>query len=103
MRSEASLPLKLAALAGLLFLHLPILLIFLYAFTTEQQTFRFPPPGLTTRWFGVAWFDRPDIWPPLHLPLRVATVSILLALILGSSSPPRWPADGFSDASRSPC
>ena len=35
MRSEASWGLKLAALGGLLFLHLPILLIFLYAFTTD--------------------------------------------------------------------
>ncbi|MBL9050871.1 MAG: ABC transporter permease, partial [Tabrizicola sp.] len=33
MRSEASLGLKIAAVGGLLFLHLPILLIFLYAFT----------------------------------------------------------------------
>ena len=84
MRSEASLSLKLAAAAGLLFLHLPILLIFLYAFTTEEKTFQFPPPGLTTQWFGVAWFDRPDIWPPLYLSLQVATVSTLLALILGT-------------------
>ena len=84
MRSDASLSLKLAAAAGLLFLHLPILLIFLYAFTTEEQTFQFPPPGLTTRWFSVAWYERPDIWPPLYLSLQVAAVSTLLALILGT-------------------
>ena len=84
MRSDASLPLKLAAIFGLLFLHLPILLIFLYAFTTEERTFAFPPPGLTTKWFAVAWFDRPDIWPPLYLSLKVAAVSTLLALILGT-------------------
>ncbi|MGL6208397.1 MAG: ABC transporter permease [Paracoccaceae bacterium] len=84
MRSNASLPLKLAALAGLLFLHLPILLIFLYAFTTEEQTFQFPPPGLTTQWFAIAWFERPDIWPPLYLSLKVAAVSTALALILGT-------------------
>ena len=84
MRSEASLSLKLAAFAGLMFLHLPILLIFLYAFTTEEQTFQFPPPGLTTQWFAVAWNDRPDIWPPLYLSLKVAAISTLVAMILGT-------------------
>jgi ABC-type spermidine/putrescine transport system permease subunit II len=36
---------RLAAIGGLLFLHLPILLIFLYAFTTEERVYQFPPPG----------------------------------------------------------
>ena len=37
MRSDrAPLGLKIAAFAGLAFLHLPILLIFVYAFTTED-------------------------------------------------------------------
>ncbi|MBI1171542.1 ABC transporter permease subunit [bacterium] len=83
MRSEASWPLRIAALAGLLFLHLPILLIFLYAFTTDERTFTFPPPGLTTQWFAVAW-NRADIWPPLMLSLQVALFSTLLALVLGT-------------------
>lgn len=83
MRSEASWGLKAAALGGLLFLHLPILLIFLYAFTTEERTYRFPPPGLTLEWFGVAW-NREDIWPPLYLSLQVAAISTGLAMILGT-------------------
>ena len=83
MRSDASLTLKIAAFAGLAFLHLPILLIFLYAFTTEERSFAFPPPGLTTKWFAVAW-ARPDIWPPLLLSLKVATFATVMALILGT-------------------
>jgi putative spermidine/putrescine transport system permease protein len=83
MRSEASWGLKAAAIGGLLFLHLPILLIFLYAFTTEERTYQFPPPGLTTQWFGVAW-AREDIWPPLYLSLKVAAISTVLAMILGT-------------------
>ncbi|MEY3960320.1 MAG: ABC transporter permease [Paracoccaceae bacterium] len=84
MPSErASLGLKIAAIGGLLFLHLPILLIFLYAFTTEERTYAFPPPGLTTEWFGVAW-RRPDIWEALWLSLKVASVATLLAMILGT-------------------
>lgn len=83
MRSEASFSLKLSAILGLLFLHLPILLIFLYAFTIEERSFAFPPPGLTTKWFAVAW-NRADIWPPLLLSLKVALISTFLALILGT-------------------
>jgi putative spermidine/putrescine transport system permease protein len=83
LSDRAPFSLKAAAVAGLLFLHLPILLIFLYAFTTEERTYQFPPPGLTTQWFAVAW-GREDIWPPLYLSLKVATVATALALILGT-------------------
>jgi putative spermidine/putrescine transport system permease protein len=85
MHSEgrASWGLRAAAVAGLLFLHLPILLIFLYAFTTEERSYQFPPPGLTAQWFAVAWYDRPDIWPPLVLSLQVAAIATLIAMILG--------------------
>jgi len=79
----ASWGLKIAAVGGLLFLHLPILLIFLYAFTTEDKSYEFPPPGLTMQWFGVAW-NREDIWPPLYLSLWVATIATFVAMILGT-------------------
>lgn len=75
--------LTIGAVGGLLFLHLPILLIFLYAFTTEEKSYQFPPPGLTTKWFAVAW-TREDIWPPLWLSLKVAAISSGLAVILGT-------------------
>jgi putative spermidine/putrescine transport system permease protein len=80
---RAPLGLKLAAGAGLLFLHLPILLIFLYAFTTDERSYTFPPPGLTTQWFAVTW-NRPDVWAALGLSVRVAAISTLLAIILGT-------------------
>lgn len=86
MRSElgkAPLALKLAAVGGLLFLHLPLLLIFLYAFTTEEKTYAFPPPGLTLKWFGVVW-ERQDIWNAVWLSVRIALIATLLALILGT-------------------
>lgn len=75
--------LTLGAIGGLLFLHLPILLIFLYAFTTEEKSYQFPPPGLTTKWFAVAW-AREDIWPPLWLSLKVAAIATGLAIVLGT-------------------
>jgi putative spermidine/putrescine transport system permease protein len=75
----------LAWVAGavLAFLHIPIFLVFLYAFTTEEASFRFPPPGLTTRWFGVAAAN-PDIREALSLSLTVAAVATGVALILGT-------------------
>jgi putative spermidine/putrescine transport system permease protein len=81
--ARAPLGLKLAAAAGLLFLHLPLAFIILYAFTTEERSYAFPPPGLTARWFAVA-FDRQDVWDALFLSLRVASLSTLLALVLGT-------------------
>src|SRR5512139_632109 len=83
-RGAAPVSLKLSAIAGLLFLHLPLALIFLYAFTTEEKSFAFPPPGYTTEWFGIAWSERPDIWPPLWLSLKVASIATILSLILGT-------------------
>lgn len=79
----APLGLKIAAFAGLAFLHLPILLIFLYAFTTEDRSYQFPPPGLTLKWFAAAW-ARPDVWQALGLSLKVAAISTAIALVLGT-------------------
>ena len=78
-----SITLRVAVIGGLLFLHLPILLIFLYAFTIEDKSYEFPPPGLTLRWFAVTW-NRPDVWEALELSLKVAAVSSLIALVLGT-------------------
>jgi putative spermidine/putrescine transport system permease protein len=75
--------LKLAALCGLLYLHLPMAFIILYAFSTEDKSYQFPPPDLTVRWFAVA-FAREDIWQALGLSLRVAATATATALVLGS-------------------
>ncbi|MFN3717691.1 MAG: ABC transporter permease [Rhizobium rhizophilum] len=83
-RSQSSgLSLKIAAGAGLAFLHLPILLIFVYAFTTEEKSFQWPPPGFTTKWFAVAW-NRPDIWEALWLSVKVASIATVIAMVLGT-------------------
>ena len=68
MRSEAlpSLALRLAAWGGLLFLHVPLALIVLYAFSAEDKSYVFPPPALTTQWFGIA-MEREDVWAALTL------------------------------------
>ena len=87
MRSDASysapLPLKLAAIGGLLFLHVPLLLIFLYAFTTEEKSYQFPPPDYTLKWFSVVW-ERQDIWNAIGLSVKVAAIATAIALVLGT-------------------
>jgi putative spermidine/putrescine transport system permease protein len=80
---RAPWPLSLTAVGGLLFLHLPLALIILYAFTTEEKSYQFPPPAYTLKWFSVVW-DRPDVWKALALSLRVAAVATALALVLGT-------------------
>lgn len=82
-RVRAGSVLPLAAGATLLFLHLPLLFIVLYAFSSEDKSFVFPPPGLTTRWFAVAW-SRQDIHDAIALSLRVAAASTVIALVLGT-------------------
>jgi putative spermidine/putrescine transport system permease protein len=89
MRSDASRsapwPLSITAVGGLLFLHLPLALIILYAFTTEEKSYQFPPPGYTLRWFSVVW-GRTDIWNAFSLSLQVAVFATLLALVLGTAA-----------------
>ncbi|MBX3578467.1 MAG: ABC transporter permease [Rhizobiaceae bacterium] len=87
MRSDrnhrAPLALKIAAGAGLLFMHVPIMLIFVYAFNVEDRTYQWPPPGLTTQWLAVTW-NRPDVWQALTLSVKVASISTAIAMVLGT-------------------
>jgi putative spermidine/putrescine transport system permease protein len=84
MRSNnAGLGLKLSTIFGLLFLHIPLLLIVVYAFSTEDKSYVFPPPGLTTKWFAVA-LERDDVWRAIALSAQVAAVATLVAIVLGT-------------------
>jgi putative spermidine/putrescine transport system permease protein len=85
MRSSEKTPLGLsiAAAAGMFFMLAPLALIFLYAFSSEEQTYAWPPPGLTLRWFEVTW-NRPDVWQALTLSVQVAAISTGIALVLGT-------------------
>jgi len=78
---RASIGLRIGAMAAVLFLHVPLALIVLYAFSAEEKSYVFPPPGLTAQWFAVAW-GREDVWRAIGLSLQVATWAI--ALLLGT-------------------
>lgn len=82
-RPAAGLPLRVAAILGLLFLHVPLFFILLYAFSTEDKSFVFPLPGLTTKWFAVA-FGRDDIRQALALSVQVGLASTAVAIVLGT-------------------
>ena len=86
MRSDpakASWALRAAAWGVVAFLHVPLALIVLYAFSAEDKSYVFPPPALTTQWFGVAW-ARDDVWAAIGLSFQVAAWSTAIALLLGT-------------------
>mgnify|MGYP001274718418 FL=1 len=80
---KASYTLKFGALFGILYLNVPLIFIILYAFTTEDKSYQFPPPGYTLKWFQIA-LQRQDIWDAVRLSLKIASLSTLLAIIFGS-------------------
>ena len=82
-RERAPWWLKASAVAVLAFLHFPIMLIFLYAFNTEDSAYTFPPPGLTLKWIPQA-FANPELFKALVLSLEVALIATSIALVLGT-------------------
>jgi putative spermidine/putrescine transport system permease protein len=82
-KGNAGWGLKTAAWFGVLYLNLPILFIVLYGFTTDEASYSFPPPGLTTEWFAVTW-ARQDFWDALTLSVQVAFVAMAIAMVLGT-------------------
>ena len=80
---RAGIGLSAAAWFGVLFLNLPILFVFLYAFNIEDSSYTFPPPGYTIDWIGMT-MARSDFWDALWLSVRVALLATALALVLGT-------------------
>ena len=66
----------------LLFLFIPIALIFFYAFNTSNIE-SWPIPGLTTKWFTATWDDE-NVRSALVLSLQAGLTATALALVLGS-------------------
>jgi putative spermidine/putrescine transport system permease protein len=81
--AQAGWGLRAATWGAVLFLHIPLALIILYAFSAEDKSYVFPPPALTTRWFAVAW-EREDVWRAIGLSFKVASISTAIALVLGT-------------------
>jgi putative spermidine/putrescine transport system permease protein len=69
--------------AGIAFLYLPLAIVAIYAFNTEEAAFSFPPRGFTLRWFAAA-VARDDVIAAIALSVKVALVATGGALILGT-------------------
>jgi len=70
------------AVLVLLFLFIPILLIFLYAFNTSNIE-SWPIAGLTTKWFFSTW-DDPEVRTALGISVQAGLSATAIALVLGS-------------------
>jgi putative spermidine/putrescine transport system permease protein len=80
---RASWPLRIAAWGGLLFLHVPIILLAIYAFNTEEAAFSFPPKGFTLRWFAEAAASD-AVLAAIWLSVKIALAATGGALVLGT-------------------
>jgi len=74
--------LRIWAVLILLFLFVPILLIFFYAFNTSNIE-TWPIPGLTTKWFVSTWNDE-NVRNALVVSLQAGLAATAIALVLGS-------------------
>ena len=74
--------LRIATMAVLLFLYVPIGIIALYAFNADRGQ-SWPITDWTTRWFGMA-LDNPELRSALVLSLEAATAATIVALVLGT-------------------
>ena len=80
---QASWLLKLSAGAAILFLHIPLWLMFLYTFHNRRIGIHLPPPGLTLKRIPRA-IANPEMQAALLLTLKVAVLATVVALILGT-------------------
>jgi putative spermidine/putrescine transport system permease protein len=74
--------LRLGALATLVFIYGPLVIIGLYAFN-ENVTQKWPIENYSTKWFSVAFHD-PDVRDALLLSLLAAIGATAIALVLGT-------------------
>ena len=74
--------LRLWAVLIMLFLFIPILLIFFYAFNTSNIE-SWPIPGLTLKWFSATWNDD-NVRSALLVSLEAGLLATAIALVLGS-------------------
>jgi putative spermidine/putrescine transport system permease protein len=76
------LALRIATIAGLAFLYIPIAIIVLYAFNA-QRVQAWPIQQYSTQWFAVA-FDNQSVRDALAISVEVGLGATLIALVLGS-------------------
>ncbi len=73
--------LKIYAIAYLVFLYAPIILLPLFAFN-DSSVIAFPLSGFTTKWFGEMWADQ-QLWNAARNSLIVGLSTAIIATALG--------------------
>jgi putative spermidine/putrescine transport system permease protein len=76
--------LRVWVVAVLLFLFLPIAIVILYAFN-KSNVQSWPIPGLSTKWFTVAWHDS-QVRSSLWLSVKAGLYATAIAVLLGSAA-----------------
>ena len=79
---RAELLLRAASAATLAFIYVPLVIIVIYAFNSSRSL-EWPPPSLTTEWFGDA-IDNPGARDAFVYSLEVGLLATACALVLGS-------------------
>ena len=84
MRLPAGLRASLWVFTGavLVVVYVPLMLVLLNSFNSDRS-FRWPPPGFTTRWWKLAWHSegaREALWTSV----QVAVFATAVALVLGT-------------------
>lgn len=72
---------RLYAIAYLLFLYAPIILLPLFAFN-DSKVIAFPLSGFTTSWFGIMWEDQ-NLWNAAQNSLIISSTTAVCATLLG--------------------
>jgi putative spermidine/putrescine transport system permease protein len=79
---RANIALRAGVAVALAFIYVPLVVIAIYAFNSSN-ILEWPPPGLTTHWFGQAFHDsaaRDALWTSV----RVGIVATAIAILLGT-------------------
>jgi len=77
-----------SVIAVLLFFYIPIFTLILFSFT-EQRFLIFPIENYSLRWYG-ALFDNRDFWDALRNTALLASVTTVLATLLGIGGATAW-------------
>ena len=68
---------------GLAFIYVPLVVVGIYAFNSSGTTQEWPPPSLTTEWFGKA-IDNEVAREAFFTSIKAALAATLIALVLGT-------------------
>ncbi|MDT4939289.1 MAG: putative spermidine/putrescine transport system permease protein, partial [Pseudonocardiales bacterium] len=79
---RASMLLRAGVGVTLAFIYIPLAVIALYAFDSSN-ILEWPPPGLTTHWFGEAFKD-PTLGNAVVMSLKAGVAATAIALVLGT-------------------